>query len=247
MSYKSLENSKDVVFENEPVEYDGSTSKMRKGKKGSIKPTVKQPTKIQSGRIIMAKGRESKKIKIKTMPDAETAKRAPGRLETVLESQKLLKSTKFKGGIINHADGGPGLQSALQATQHPTTKTRHNLEEYTPLQKIPKKDLDKPHKKLLDAMVRKNTAKEFVHYYQIVGGDEGCESHFGKIKNTERRLGTRVGPSTDSHIDAMSSHYLLQKPGFRSAIAAMVAYRKFCLSKDPDESFDSTINEWLYD
>ena len=102
--------------------------------------------------------------------------------------------------------------------------------------------------KVLSKMAKDGTAKEEATYFVVVGGDQMCESFFGHMRNTQRRLGTAAGRSSkvESHIDPLSAVQLLRNPGIQSGFRMLRLFRQHQKGKDPDEVYKTGVLEWMY-
>ena len=165
-------------------------------------------------------------------PPESTAECAP------FAEQVLSKS------CIGNADGCQGLQKAIRGAIGVSTKAAHHKLHYTLTVVIKKKDCSKAQLRTLSDMVKAGSAIEQVHQFKVVGGDQKTESQIGHLKNTLRRQG-KLGRRTKHDTSILSAQFLLETPGLDAMLDAISAYRVACRSCDPDEAFQSHVQEWL--
>jgi hypothetical protein len=174
VAYSYLKANQEVFFENEGVDFDGTTNEISHGGKVSKKPagkvSKKPATKMLKGRMLVAKGRTSKKVRMQPVFDKKVDRKSASPPETRLEVDAFVKSCLKAGNNIGNADGGHAFQGAIKDTKSPSTVVRHNREEYTPTVRIYKKGLDKRQLRTLKSMVKRDLAIEMKYFFKVVGG-----------------------------------------------------------------------------
>eukprot|EP00435_Cladocopium_sp_Y103_P040967 s1296_g11.t1 len=163
---------------------------------------------------------------------------------------------RVKPNCIVAPDGGPAFKSVTKQQGHALLKGVSHLRHiFTPVCKLPKKDLTKGHIRTLrkQATFKRPASRERCRDWIIPGGDNKAESVLSHIKQGMRRQGVlgRGGKQAPQkrNVQAMASSALLRKCGIDVVLQAVADYRRSCASGihkvNPRNCFKDV--EWLYE
>lgn len=264
-----------VVFAQELVEADGAAHGKRK-KSGDVAFTKRKSPgkgcknkalknkfwskKDQStslGRVLVIKGRESKKVVVKPLKSKPFKKGGPGAGETAEEFLPHFWKHLKADSLIACSDAGSGLGKAWKRLGIPAATAKHSIDEMTPLRSFKVKDLTSGQKKTAQMLAaKKRPAALFSpkkRKVTVVGGDNSAESEVARGKQQLRRI-NRLGRSSpaNNHIDLLAARRLLLKPGLMTVLKALESleiyrlHRLGSLGRHPETAFSQEDADFLF-
>ncbi|CAE6969759.1 unnamed protein product [Symbiodinium sp. CCMP2592] len=225
LAFKQMAKNAATTFKPGVLEWDGTrtTSRKRKTPDGKVSE--------HRGRLLIGAHRSGPQSVVYPLPNKHCKAGSPGPPESYDEVIGIISKKVPKGDHAIASDAGTGLQKAWRALGMVSATARHNRAEYTPVTKVPRKQLGSH---ALSNLSFGNRAKITARKVTMVGGDQRAESLAGTIKKALRRtnkLGQKCLSKDRDHVDALASFQLNQEPGLQSVIDAVVAYRAFCEDK----------------
>eukprot|EP00438_Fugacium_kawagutii_P025471 Skav230237 [mRNA] locus=scaffold4204:191750:192580:- [translate_table: standard] len=275
MAWYEQQQQMDVQFADEIIEADGgrigkttTTSKawFQKRRKrfpnmqtSSAKPKAKanaktKPSKtVSHGRLLVIKGRFSKKSVLKPLPSKNHARGAHGAPETKPEVMRHVRKHVRADSCVAGSDSGSALVATWKKFSVPYAAACHAKDELTPTKSLSLAKCSAAQKKTLKkaSLAKKPAAKISGQSAQIVGGDNECESSFSSLKRNLRRqnLIGRNSPR-QMHVDALSAKFNLRSPGLHPILTALGAYRQAkvsTLGNPPADFLDiNKDKDWLW-
>eukprot|EP00929_Paragymnodinium_shiwhaense_P096651 TRINITY_DN58310_c0_g1_i1.p1 TRINITY_DN58310_c0_g1~~TRINITY_DN58310_c0_g1_i1.p1 ORF type:complete len:412 (-),score=38.85 TRINITY_DN58310_c0_g1_i1:137-1372(-) len=238
-AYSQLKSGRSADLGQDIVEVDAT--------KVMVDRTSKQKQNIHRGRLLVFKSRNSKKVRLEPMPSravkgkgGKAPKKGIG-AEAVHEVRRPIQSA-IKKGAIQSCDSSQAFFSA-RASGVPIITVKHSTVkgqgQWTKKCKLEPSKMTRQLQRTVSkasgvSMPKVQDAKKKGKTITVRAGSQCCEGYTGNLKDGLRRWnlkkshpgGTEEQKDAMVMVNALSTAYLLQKPGLDSVVAAVREYRE---------------------